>query len=100
MQTLLVALDGSDNSVNVLDAAVDLARRLRARLVLFRAVSLPVALPAEAFVTVPAALDDILIRDAQNYLSELAERLELPSTTKVGVGTPWRAILDAAREEA
>ena len=77
MKRLLVALDGSPHAQNVLQAAVELAERTDGKLLLFRAVEVPVESTALA-----------------DYTQEVPpERLE---GARVGVGSPWRAICDAA----
>lgn len=101
MKTILVGLDGSARSEGVLAGAIELAQRLGASLMLFRAVSMPVALPAEAFIAAPTELDEILWRDAKKYLDELAQTVppSVRCVTKVAVGTSWKTICDTALAE-
>ena len=65
MDRILVGLDGSPRSPGVLDAAAELARRTGGKLILFRAVGVPHEIPVEAYTMTPAALADLLQREAQ-----------------------------------
>jgi nucleotide-binding universal stress UspA family protein len=101
LKRILVALDASERARLVLDYAAELARKTGARLVLFRAVSVPVELPAQAFSRTPNELVPELLNDAAESLrrlsahlpSELVERVE----SDVG-GSAWQAVCDAAAE--
>jgi nucleotide-binding universal stress UspA family protein len=101
MHRILVGLDASPRSSGVRDAAVDLARRTGAKLVLFRAVGIPVDLPPEAYAIPPASLPQLLEDQAQKYLEREAAAVpaELLGGVKVAVGTPWQAICEAAKHE-
>jgi nucleotide-binding universal stress UspA family protein len=101
MHRILVGLDASPRSKGVLDAALDLAQRTGSRLILMRAVGIPVEIPPEAYVLPPSSLEDLLRNEAQRYIDKEAERVpkELLGGTKVAVGTPWQAICTAAQEE-
>ncbi|UQA62573.1 universal stress protein [Polyangium aurulentum] len=101
MHRILVGLDASPRSKNVLDAALDLARRTSSKLVLFRAVGIPVELPPEAYALPPDSLGDLLEAEARKFLEREASAVpaELLGGVKVAVGTPWQAICDAAKQE-
>lgn len=101
MQRILVGLDASPRSKRVLDAAVDLARKTGSKLVLFRAVGIPVELPPEAYALPPDALSTLLEGEARRFLEREANAVpaELLGTLKVAVGTPWQAICEAAKAE-
>ncbi len=101
MKKILVGLDGSSHQSVVLATACDLAQRLSAQLVLFRAVPLPVELPANAMGVTPLALGDLLIDQAKQSLAEVARTLtpSLVAGTHVELGSPWRAICEAATAE-
>ena len=100
MERILVGLDGSVRSKDVLDTAMNLARKVGGKLVLFRGVGIPIELPTEAYSMPPAALSDLLEREAMRYLHEvaLAVPTELFSEVRVGIGTPWKAVCSAANE--
>jgi universal stress protein F len=101
MHRILVGLDASPRAKSVLDAALDLARRTGSKLVLLRAVGIPVEIPQEAYALPPASLEDLLRQEALRYLENEAARVpaELLGGTKIAIGTPWQAICDAAKEE-
>ena len=101
MHRILVGLDASPRAKGVLEAALDLAKRTGSKLVLMRAVGIPVEIPPEAYALPPASLEDLLRNEAQRYLDEqiLAVPEELRGGTKIGVGVPWQQICAAAKEE-
>jgi nucleotide-binding universal stress UspA family protein len=99
MKKILVGLDGSQHEQVVLSAAKELASRLGATLLLFRAVPLPIELPANAFGITPVALGDMLVGDAKKHLQSLEVPGDLVGGRLVELGSPWRAICDAAKKE-
>ena len=102
MDRILVGLDASSRAKGVLTAAADLARRTRATLILFRAVGVPHEIPPEAYSMTPAALGELLEREAKRYLDQIASELPAGAVaeTVVSVGTPWQAICAAAEHHA
>src|SRR4051812_34814596 len=98
MERILVGLDASPRTGDILDTAVDLARRLGARLILFRAVGVPHEIPVEAYRMSPASVAELLEREAKSYLDQVAAALPpgMVLETVVGVGTPWQGICSAA----
>ena len=101
MKKILVAVDGSERSAGVLEAARRLARASGARLQLFRAVGVPADVPAVAWGIAPAELEGVLQREARAALERLARALpaELVAGESVALGSPWQAICEAARRE-
>ncbi|MFO0761333.1 MAG: universal stress protein [Byssovorax sp.] len=101
MDRILVGLDASPRAKGVLDNAIELARRLGGKLVLFRAVGIPVEVPPEAYSMSPAALAEMLEEEAKKYLNRMAEAVPegLLLETAVGIGTPWQSICHAAQEK-
>jgi nucleotide-binding universal stress UspA family protein len=99
MERILVALDGSPRARRVLDAAADLARRLGARLFLYRAVALPNELPAIALSMSPGEVAGLLQRLAREELQKLAAALPpaLVGGTRVSLAIPWQGVCEAAR---
>jgi nucleotide-binding universal stress UspA family protein len=100
MRRILVALDGSPHAHQVLAAAIDLANHTDGKLLLFRAVEVPLESTALAFSMPPADLEAQMQKAAEAALADYThqvppERLE---GARVGVGSPWRAICDAASE--
>jgi universal stress protein F len=101
MKRILVGLDGSERQEKVLSAAALLAERLGARLILFRAVGLPVELPAQALGLTPEGVERTLGELARGELEAAAKRVapSLVERVQVAIGMPWRAICDAARQD-
>ncbi len=101
MKKLLVALDGSSREHGVLAAAIVLARRTSANLVLFRSVGLPAHVPAEAMSLHPEELPAQLEHAAQLELEKLAAMVpeEVRGGCRTAVGTAWQAIVAMAAEE-
>lgn len=100
MERILVGLDGSPRSKDVLETAINLVRKVGGKLVLFRGVGIPIELPPEAYSMPPAALTTLLEEEAKRYLEGVAKHLPegIVSQLRVGVGTPWKAICAAAHE--
>lgn len=97
---ILVALDGSSRAPGVLAAAAEVAARFDAVLVPFRAVSIPPEFPPSAHVPHGDPLPKYLEDTARAELAALATPLTVRRDPPVlGHGQPWRAILDAAREQ-
>jgi nucleotide-binding universal stress UspA family protein len=98
---LLVGLDGSERERGVLAEAIDLAGRLDRRLILYRAVALPPALPERALMVSPDEVGPILLEDARAQLERLRPLVPVERFAKVRVdlGTPWRSLVDAANDE-
>lgn len=101
MKRILCALDGSPRAPLVLAAAVRLAQLADAKLVLFRAVSLPVELPSEVMRLTDRPLEEILLRNARGDLEMRARDLPpgLVERYVVDLATAWDGICHAAVEE-
>ena len=101
MRKILVALDGSSRERSVLDAAIAVGCKMGAKLVLFRSVGVPFALPPDAFCVSPQDLPAMLQSLAKSELEKLNG--SVPSackgTTLVTIGTPWQSIETAAMDE-
>jgi nucleotide-binding universal stress UspA family protein len=101
MKTILVALDKSPVAPHVLAEASAMARASGAKLILFRAVSVPTELPAEVFIEPPDRVAEIILARARRELGELTIAVppELLGAVKVRVGVAWQAICDTAKDE-
>jgi nucleotide-binding universal stress UspA family protein len=101
IRKILVALDGSERAPFVLRAALELAETAHAKLVLFRAVGLPIDLSPGLFMIAPDDAQSLLEKEAKQALAHLAKPvpLELLDGIHVAVGQPWDAICAAARRE-
>jgi nucleotide-binding universal stress UspA family protein len=95
--TILVALDGSPRAAGVFDAAAGLARVHGARLVLYRALTLPPDYMPADVTRGPDPLPQFLENEARAQLVELRSRApEVPCEIRVTVvGEPSQAILAA-----
>ena len=98
MKNLLVALDGSPRARGVLDAAVAQAKSMGAKLVLFRAVGIPVEMPFTSLGLSPTEVMNVLEERARADLAELAEKFakDVPHEVKIEAGSSWQAICQAA----
>jgi universal stress protein F len=101
MKKLLVCLDGSKKETDVLSAAVALARKTGARVLLFRSVGLASELPPAVYSMAVDEVPLLLQRQAEEALTKLAKDIpaELYAGARVMVGTPWQSIERAAEEE-
>lgn len=99
MRTILVAVDDSPRAKLVIEAGVDVARRLGAKVRLLRAVGLPAELPAAGWPARPTEIVDESVERAKRDLAELAaavpEGMLDGATAEVGV--PWDAICACAK---
>ena len=98
---ILVALDDSESSVAVLEAAVKLAQRFGARLVLCRVIALPAVQLSPDGLPVAGDLQAELERKAKADLSAIAPRVPAGiATSFVTVfDVPWEGICEAARKQ-
>jgi nucleotide-binding universal stress UspA family protein len=101
MQKLLVAVDGSPRQKGVVDAAVALARKTGAKLTLFRSVGLQREVPFSALGLTPENVAEVFEAKTRAELEALQSILpqEVRGGVRVALGSPWSAIVEAAREE-
>jgi nucleotide-binding universal stress UspA family protein len=101
MKKILVATDASKRAPLVIEAAVRLAESSKAKLVLYRAVTVPPDVPRELLVS-SDRLEDVLLSNARGDLQRVAETLkpELVDQVLVTFATPWDGICQTARELA
>jgi nucleotide-binding universal stress UspA family protein len=101
VKTILVCLDGSARAQAVLDAALALATLTGAKLLLFRAIGLPPAMPAHVWALEEGDLVDALRHDAERSLDEYAAGVppERLAGTRTTIGVPWQAVCQEAREK-
>jgi universal stress protein F len=99
MKRILVALDGSERTRAVLDAAIRLAQLTSARLVLFRAIGLPPDLPRDLLQASPTRLEDLLRAAAVAELDKLAAEVPpgLVESVTTQLAIPWDGIVREAR---
>ncbi len=99
---LLVCLDASPRANFVLAISLELAKALDAKVVLFRAVGIPLDIPPEAFSHAPADLPAMLEAKAKADLEAFARGVATDRVEKraVRIGVPWEAICMAAKEES
>jgi nucleotide-binding universal stress UspA family protein len=100
MKNILVCLDTSPRAPHVLAAAIDLARRAKAKITLFRSVGLPPELAHDdIFGLTPNKILDKLVGTAKDELSRYKADIdpELLGGVEVRVGIPWDAICAEAK---
>ncbi len=101
MKRILVGLDGSPAREHVLRAAVELALKLGGKLVLLRAVTIPIDVPMGAFSVSPDAVGSLLIDAARQDLERLAKTVPaaLMDGIDVTLGVPWRTLVERAKAD-
>lgn len=101
IRKILVGLDLSPRADLVLEAAVNLAQRFGAKLVLVHAVEVPFDFPSGALGLSPTMLSGTLEDTAQRDLEARARALPPGLVHKVDLqlGTGWRVVCDVARAE-
>jgi nucleotide-binding universal stress UspA family protein len=101
MKKMLVGLDGSSREQGVLSAAVALARKTGATIVLCRSVGVPHDLPPESYAIAPQDLPKVLEKVARAGLERLAQDVpgDLLGGIRVLIGTPWQSLERVAQEE-
>lgn len=97
---ILVTVDLTEDSDAVASRALDLARRLEARLSLLHVVEyIPVDPAGEALLPPPVDMEQELVDSARQRLDTLCRRLELdPDLTRIEVGSIKSEICRVARE--
>lgn len=100
MNRILVGVDGSEREPKVLRAARELAEKTGGRLILARAINLPLELPPRAFVESPDRVVQLLAEIANQHLDDISRDVpaSLLEEKRVVVGTPWSALCDLAKE--
>lgn len=101
MKQILVALDSSERSPVVLEAAVQTAKAFGAKLILFRAVNIPVDFPVDAYAISSTDITSSLVDSARSDLEKILSTLpkELQGSCFVEVGTPWQEICSVAQDK-
>jgi len=101
MQKILVGVDGSAREHDVLAAAVALGRRTGAKVLLFRSLGVPSAMPLEALALTPQDLSLELERKAKRELEALLSKVPpgLRGGVLVATGTAWDTICRAAVDQ-
>lgn len=100
MKRILVGLDGSPRAQTVLAAAARMAELSNAKLVLFRAITVPPDMPRDVLSLVDRRLEDVLIGNAHTELEQLAASLPRDRVEKITtpLATAWDGICRTARE--
>ena len=98
IETILVALDDSPRAPGVLAAASELAERFDARIVLYRAITVPPEFPAAAHASHADPLARLMHEKASSALCALARDNARASVEPplISSGEPWRAIIETA----
>lgn len=101
IRKILVGLDSSPKSSQVLETAVGLAQRFGAQLILCHSVGIPFDFPADALGLSPTALPGIMEEAARRDLEARARALppEIKRKVDIQIGTPWQVICNLAKDE-
>jgi nucleotide-binding universal stress UspA family protein len=99
---ILVALDSSHRAPLVLAAADRLAELTGAKMIVFRAVTIPPEMPRDVLAVTDLRLEDLLMRNASGDLERLTQGIPAARIEKLltAFATPWDGICRAAREQA
>lgn len=102
MKRIFVALDSSPRAPTVLAAASRLAESTDAKLIVFRAITVPPDLPPDILIATDRSLEDILVRNAEADLERMTrdippQRIEKRLSV---LSTAWDGICRTAREQA
>ncbi len=100
MEKILVAVDHSARAPLVLDTAVDLARRLGAKLHVVHVVGIAPEISLEKLPVSPEGARAALLGHAKEALRGVTAALpaELVGGEEVRIGSPWSAICSAAED--
>jgi nucleotide-binding universal stress UspA family protein len=98
MNTILVALDGSQRAPGILARAMTVARAQTGQLVLMRSVGIAGDLPQDLWKQSEEPLLALLRERAEEYLAKCESSVpaEMRGGTRVVVGAPWQAICGTA----
>jgi len=101
MRKILVCLDSSPRAALVLQAAVGLAQRFGAQLILLNSVGLPIDFPSDALGLSPSVLPGIMEDAARRDMEARAGALPpgLVQKIDVQIGTPWQVVCSEATKE-
>lgn len=102
MKRILVALDASPRAPLVLSAADRLAELTGAKLIVFRAVTVPPEMPLDVLEVTDLRLEDLLMRNAAGDLERLTREIPPDRIEKLTyeLATAWDGICRAAREHS
>ncbi len=101
IRKILVGLDASPRSNHILEAAVALAQRFGAELILVHSVGIPFDFPADALGLSPTALPGIMEEAARRDLEARARALppDIARKVDIQIGTPWQVVCNLAKDE-
>ncbi len=100
MKRILVGVDGSKRAPVVLRAATELAKLTGAKLIVYRAISIPTDMPQEVLTMIDRRLEDVLIANARTDLQRLTDETgrEHVEQVVVTLATAWDGICRTATE--
>jgi universal stress protein F len=101
VKRILLALDSSPRAPMVLAAADRLAELTGAKLVVFRAVTVPPDISRDLLAVTDLSLEEVLMRNARGDLEQLTKEIPPARLEKIVTefATPWDGICRAAREQ-
>src|SRR5512133_3349970 len=100
MKRILVGVDGSKRAPLVLAAATQLAKLTGAKLIVYRAISIPTDMPQELLTMIDRRLEDVLLANARTSLERLAAETGRDHVEQfvVTLATAWDGICRTATE--
>jgi universal stress protein F len=101
MKRILVGIDDSPRTPEVLATARLLAEKLDGKLILVHAIGLPPGVPPEYYTFPPDRLPELLERDARKVLEKWAAQVppERVESLRARVGTAWNLLCSIAHDE-
>ncbi|MBD2848203.1 universal stress protein [Paenibacillus sp. IB182496] len=101
-QKLLVAYDGSEQSIRALKTGIDMAATWKARLDVLHVYEIPVMIVGEAMVQPPVESSVAVVEEADNLAAEarslIAAVPDVNAEVQVLQGNPGKTILEQAEE--
>ncbi|MEM2160974.1 MAG: universal stress protein [Candidatus Nitrosotenuis sp.] len=94
VQTILVPLDGSDNSYRALNSAVSLAKKLEAKITLFYSVSIFPSIEVQILDPIKCQIEERKYAEGVLGKAEaICKENKVPSTKIIDYGTPGYTIV-------
>lgn len=101
MKKILVGIDNSPRTPSVLAAATELATRHEAKLVLFRAVTIPTNPDPDDYLIAPDEYGAVLQGRARKQVELVTQGIDpaLIDRVEIRLGIPWEAICETAKTD-
>ena len=94
VQTILVPLDGSDNSFRALDAAISLAKKLEAKIAAIYSVSIFPSIETQVVDPIKCQIEERKYAEqVLNKAEKISQENDVPFTKTIEYGTPGYTIV-------